>query len=112
MAWQNDEDVPPDVPGAEVRTAQGVRLIELFLLFSQLGLSSFGGGVSAWVHKAFVQRRGWLGENEFSAALSLGRIIPGANVVNLAILVGLRMRGVPGATAAAMGRAITMAPAG
>jgi chromate transporter len=80
-----------------------VGLVELFLLFSQLGLSSFGGGVSAWMHRAFVERRGWLGETEFSAALALARIMPGVNVVNLAVLIGQRLRGASGAAAAALG---------
>jgi chromate transporter len=80
-----------------------VGLVELFLLFSQLGLSSFGGGVSAWMHRAFVERRGWLGEAEFSAALALARIMPGVNVVNLAVLIGQRVRGPSGAAAAALG---------
>jgi chromate transporter len=80
-----------------------VGLLELFLLFSQLGLSSFGGGVSAWMHRGFVERRGWLGEGEFSAALALARIMPGVNVLNLAVLIGQRLRGAPGATAAALG---------
>jgi chromate transporter len=88
---------------AEARSSHGVGLIELFLLFSQLGLSSFGGGVSAWMHRAFVERRGWLGEAEFAAALALGRIMPGANVVNLGILIGQRLRGWSGAVAAALG---------
>jgi chromate transporter len=80
-----------------------VGLIELFLLFSQLGLSSFGGGVSAWMHRAFVERRGWLGETEFAAAFALARIMPGVNVVNLAVLIGQRLRGASGAVAAALG---------
>jgi chromate transporter len=80
-----------------------VGLIELFLLFSQLGLSSFGGGVSAWMHRAFVEQRGWLGAGEFSAALALARIMPGVNVLNLAVLIGQRLRGAPGAVAAALG---------
>jgi len=53
---------------AEPGGPRNVGLIEIFLLFSQLGLSSFGGGVSAWMHRAFVERRGWLGETEFSAS--------------------------------------------
>jgi chromate transporter len=84
-------------------TPDEVGLVELFLLFSQLGLSSFGGGVSAWMHRAFVERRGWLGETEFSAAFALARIMPGVNVVNLAVLIGQRLRGAPGAAAAALG---------
>jgi chromate transporter len=78
-------------------------LLELFLLFSWLGLSSFGGGVSAWMHRAFVEQRAWLSENEFAAALALGRIMPGANVANLAVIIGQRLRGAAGAVAAVLG---------
>ena len=85
------------------RTPDEVGLVELFLLFSQLGLSSFGGGVSAWMHRAFVERRGWLGETEFAAAFALARIMPGVNVLNLAVLIGQRLRGASGAAVAALG---------
>lgn len=78
-------------------------LFELFLLFSQLGLSSFGGGVSAWMHRTFVEQRGWLAHTEFAAAMALSRIMPGANVVNLAVIIGQRLRGAPGACVAAAG---------
>jgi chromate transporter len=78
-------------------------LLELFLLFSQFGLSSFGGGVSVWVHRAFVERRRLIGETEFAAALALARIMPGANVVNLAIVIGQRQRGAAGAAVAGLG---------
>jgi chromate transporter len=78
-------------------------LFELFLLFSQLGLSSFGGGVSAWMHRTFVEQRGWLAHTEFAAAMALSRIMPGANVVNLAVIIGQRLRGAAGACAAAAG---------
>jgi chromate transporter len=88
---------------AGARTPDDIGLIELFLLFSQLGLSSFGGGVPAWMHRAFVERRGWLGEGEFAATFALARIMPGVNVVNLAVLIGQRLRGASGAAAAALG---------
>lgn len=88
---------------AEARGTRRASLVELFLLFSQLGLSSFGGGVSAWIHRTFVEQRGWLDETEFAAAMGLGRIMPGANVVNLCVLVGERLRGAPGAIAATLG---------
>jgi len=78
-------------------------LLELFLLFSRLGLSSFGGNVSAWVHREFVQRRHLVGEAEFIAALGLCRIIPGATVVNLAVVIGRQLRGAAGAAAAVLG---------
>ena len=83
--------------------APRITLLELFLLFSQLGLSSFGGAVSAWVHRAFVEHRRLIGEAEFAAALGLARIIPGANVVNLSVMLGHRLRGAAGALAAGVG---------
>jgi chromate transporter len=88
---------------ADTQPPRRPSLLALFLLFSELGLSSFGGGVSAWIHRACVERRGWLTESEFAAALALARIMPGANVINLAIIVAQRQRGVAGAVAAALG---------
>jgi chromate transporter len=69
-------------------------VVALFVLFSTIGLSSFGGGVSGWMHRALVERRAWISEAEFAAALALARIMPGASVVNLAVLIGHRLIGV------------------
>jgi chromate transporter len=88
---------------ADTGPAHRIGLFELFILFSQLGLSSFGGSVSAWMHRAFVERRRLIGETEFVAALGLARIMPGATVVNLAVVVGRRLRGAAGAAAAVLG---------
>jgi len=55
------------------------------------------------MHRAFVEQRGWLGETEFAAALALSRIMPGANVANLAILIGQKLRRWPGAVVAVLG---------
>src|SRR5262245_40489787 len=87
----------PSWAGAPAPPARRRELTALFLLFSQLGLMSFGGGVSAWMHRTFVARRGWLSETEFSAALALARIVPGVNVINLAVLIGQRRQGRAGA---------------
>jgi chromate transporter len=77
--------------------------IQVFLLFSQIGLSSFGGSVAVWMHREFVERRGWLEESEFAAALAVARIMPGVNIVNLAVLIGQRLKGFTGAAAAVAG---------
>jgi chromate transporter len=87
---------------AEPRPPCDAGLVEFFLLFSGIGLSSFGGGVSVWMHRAVVERRGWLSESEFFAALALARIMPGVNIVNLAVLIGHRLIGFTGAVAAVM----------
>jgi chromate transporter len=87
----------------EARAPRHVGLLELFLLFSRLGLSSFGGSVSAWTHRALVQQQRLIDETEFAAALALARILPGANVVNLAVILARRLRGAAGAAAAVLG---------
>jgi chromate transporter len=77
--------------------------IQVFLVFSQIGLPSFGGSVAAWMHREFVERRGWLEESEFATALAVARILPGVNIVNLAVLIGQRLKGLTGAAAAVAG---------
>jgi chromate transporter len=80
-----------------------VGLGELLRAFAVIGLSSFGGGLSGWLYREMVERRRWLSEHDFLAGLSLARAMPGANVVNLSIWIGHRLRGRPGALAAAGG---------
>ena len=79
------------------------RLRTLFLAFSKIGLTSFGGGLSGWMMREFVQQRRWLTEQEFLGGLALAQAFPGVNVVNLAIWIGYRLRGGPGALASALG---------
>jgi chromate transporter len=91
------------VAAAEAQAARKVGLFALFLLFSRLGLSSFGGNTSAWIHREFVEQRQLVGQSEFIAALGLCRIMPGATVVNLAVVIGRQLRGGAGACAAVLG---------
>jgi chromate transporter len=78
-----------------------VTLAEIGLLFLRIGLTSFGGGLTAWIYREVVDRRRWLGEDEFLAGLTMAQILPGPNVVNLAIYVGQRLRGTAGGGLAA-----------
>jgi chromate transporter len=55
------------------------------------------------MHRAFVERRGWIEEREFSAMLAWARAVPGVNVVNLAVLIGNRIHGFAGAIVAVIG---------
>ncbi len=77
--------------------------LHIFLAFSRIGLTSFGGGLSGWMLREFVQRRHWLGEEEFLVGLGLAQAFPGVNVVNLSIWIGFRMRGTRGVLAAVGG---------
>lgn len=72
---------------------------ELFLAFSLIGLTSFGGGLSGRMMHDFVQERRWLNEEDFLNGLALSQALPGVNVKNLAIWIGYRLCGWRGAVA-------------
>ena len=80
---------------------------DLFLAFLMVGLSGFGG-VLPFVHRMLVEERRWLSEEEFVSVLSLCQFLPGPNIINLALIVGRRFQGAPGAGAAMLG--IMLAP--
>ncbi|HRJ72572.1 MAG TPA: chromate transporter [Terrimicrobiaceae bacterium] len=85
-----------------------VSLFELALTFNHIALASFGGGLSAWSREVVVVEKKWMTEEEFLSALTMCRILPGANQVNLAVFVGNKMAGVPGTFAAVFG--LTLVP--
>ena len=73
--------------------------LQLLLIFSRIGLTSFGGGLSGWFLREFVHDRHWLTEEEFLDGLALSQALPGVNVKNLAIWIGHRLLGWRGALA-------------
>ncbi|MGK2899989.1 MAG: chromate transporter [Burkholderiaceae bacterium] len=82
-------------------------LRELFLAFNWLALQGFGG-VLPVVQRELVERRRWLTKDEFVEMLALSQVLPGPNVVNLALMFGDRSFGTRGALAALGG--ILLAP--
>lgn len=76
-----------------------VTTLGLFLIFSRIGLTSFGGGLSGWFMREFVQDKQWMSEDEFLNGLALSQALPGVNVKNLAIWIGYRLLGWRGALA-------------
>jgi chromate transporter len=76
---------------------------QLFLIFSRIGLTSFGGGLSGWLLREFVQDRKWLSHVEFLNGLAISLALPGVNVTNMAIWIGYRLLRGPGAIASLIG---------
>jgi chromate transporter len=76
--------------------------LALFLTFSGITLSGFGG-VMFWARRALVERQRWLTEREFVELLTLGQLLPGPNVLNLTVMVGYRFAGWTGAAASVAG---------
>ena len=77
-------------------------LRELFLRFTQVSLSGFGG-VMPFARRMLVEERRWLSPEEFTDVLSLCQLLPGPNIVNVAVCVGARYHGARGAVAAFAG---------
>lgn len=80
-----------------------VSLVDIAITFNHIALASFGGGLSAWSREIVVVRKQWMGEEQFLSAMTMCRIMPGANQVNLAVFVGSHLRGGLGAVAAVVG---------
>src|SRR6201990_399144 len=83
--------------------SEKVSLHELAWTFNHIALASFGGGLSAWSREVLVVEKEWMGDAEFLSAMTMCRILPGANQVNMAVFAGTKMRGMPGAAAAVVG---------
>lgn len=90
-------------PHAEPVAPARVSLLAILGVFAKIGLMSFGGALSGWMHREIVLRRGWMDEADFLSGLALGQIMPGANVANLSLYIGQRLRGGIGAIAALLG---------
>ena len=79
--------------------------LQLFISFSKIGMSGFGG-VLPWARRTLVERDKILTSEEFSAILGICQIVPGPNIMNLAVCVGSRFAGARGALAAVLGLTI------
>jgi len=77
--------------------------MELFMGMLQVALSAFGGGLSAWSQRIVVEQRRWLTNEEFLTGLTVARLLPGPNQINMAVYIGTRFFGLPGALAAMAG---------
>jgi len=77
--------------------------LELFLGMQEVALSSFGGGLSAWRERIVVEEKRWLDAEAFLTGLTVARLFPGPNQINLAVFIGSRFHGLSGALAAIAG---------
>ena len=78
-------------------------IASLFLACLKIGMLSFGGGLSGWIHREFVVRHGWVSDEDFISSLAVSQMLPGSNVVNLVIFLGHQMRGVLGSISCVVG---------
>lgn len=83
--------------------AEKPSLAKIFRVFALIGVTSFGGGIVAYLRHTLVEVEKWLDEEEFMAALEISQTLPGLNSTNMSVIVGRKLRGPLGATVAVLG---------
>lgn len=76
--------------------------LDLFVTFTLLALQGFGG-VLAVTQRGLCERKRWLTHAQFVEILSIGQVLPGPSVVNVALIIGDRYFGWRGAFSALAG---------
>lgn len=77
-------------------------LLDLFFSFQWMALQGFGGVLTV-VQRVLCEQKRWLTEQEFAEDWAVSQVLPGPNVVNLALILGDRYFGIRGALAALAG---------
>jgi len=89
-----------ELPAAAPRKPES--LGELFRVFNRLALQGFGG-VLPVARYELVEREQWLLPDEFVELLSICQVMPGPNVISLALLFGHRHFGLRGSFVGVLG---------
>ena len=92
---------PSGAPASTGSTPPTLR--QLFVGMLQVALSAFGGGLSAWSQRIVVEERRWMSNEEFLTGLTVARLFPGPNQINMAVYVGAFFHGLRGALVALAG---------
>jgi chromate transporter len=79
-----------------------VTLAALFLAVLKVSLFGFGSGL-IWARRVVVEQRHWMTEQEFAETLTLCQLMPGPNIVGIAVCVGTKLQGAIGAITAVAG---------
>jgi chromate transporter len=79
--------------------------LQLFTTFLKIGAFTFGGGwaMIPIIEREVVDRHQWISREDFLDQLAITQSLPGILAVNVAVLVGNKLRGVKGSLAAALG---------
>jgi len=80
-------------------------VLNIFLLFLRLGLTSFGGPVAhiGYFREEFVARKKWLSDHAYTEIVALCQFLPGPASSQVGLAIGMSQAGYRGALAAWLG---------
>ncbi|EKO3377018.1 chromate efflux transporter [Vibrio fluvialis] len=80
-------------------------MLDIFRTFFTLGWVSFGGPAAhiGYFRQAFVQKRGWLTDDEYAQIVALSQFLPGPGSSQVGFAIGYQRAGLFGACAAFLG---------
>ncbi len=78
---------------------------ESFSIFFKIGLFTIGGGYAMipLIEREVVDKKGWIGKEEFVDLMAVAQSSPGVFAVNMAIFIGYKLRGLRGSLTTALG---------
>jgi chromate transporter len=80
-------------------------LFDLFIAFAKVGAFTLGGGYAMVpiIESEVVEKKGWIGKDEFIDILAVAQSTPGALAINMSTFIGYRKKGILGAASATLG---------
>ncbi len=90
--------MPDRLTVAELGREERPTLAQTSAVWARIGVLSFGGPMAqiALMHRALVEEKRWLGEQQFLNALGFCMLLPGPEAMQLAIFTGWRLHGLAG----------------
>jgi chromate transporter len=81
------------------------RYLEMFFSFFKIGAFTIGGGYAMipLIQKEVVDRKQWIGREDFLDMLAIAQSAPGPIAVNTAVFVGYKLSGFPGSIFTTLG---------
>ena len=74
----------------------------LFMGFMKLGLLGFGG-VLPLAHRVIVEEKNWVDESRFTNLVGVCQLLPGGNMINMSVAIGMEFQGIKGAICSLLG---------
>ena len=88
------------------KKASWKRALTVLRVMFKVGFFTWGGGwriVAQLVPREFIEKRGWMTQEDLVDIISVGRSMPGIMVMNVSVLFGYQIGGIPGVVCSVAG---------